>query len=51
MQKLIYSYSNAEEKTHTRFISKKTIIREKGNSKTVNIYTYNGKYITTLLLD
>lgn len=63
MKKLVYVYSNGEEKTHTKYISNKTIKREAGDSKKVEIYECDeyqleqrldgfnaGKYITTIAI-
>ncbi len=56
---LLYKYSNGEEKRHTTFINSKTILKECGQSKTVNIYKIKkqykteetSEYITTLLIN
>lgn len=55
--KLIYLYDNGNKKTHSKYISKKTILKEKGNSSFVAIYQARKKcnmerveYITTLIL-
>lgn len=43
---LLYKYSNGEEKRHTTFIKKKTILKECKNSKMVSIYKIKKQYIT-----
>ena len=63
MKKLVYVYSNGEEKTHTKYISDKSIKKEAGDSTKVEIYECNeldlekrldgfsaGKYITTIAI-
>lgn len=54
--KLRYKYSNGIEKDHSKFISKKTILAECEDAKTVTIYKIHTiyqteeteEYITTL---
>lgn len=41
MKKIVYAYSNGKEAEHTKYISKRTIIKEAGNSKRVVIYECN----------
>lgn len=61
MKKLVYVYEDGTEVTHTKYISDKTIKREAGDSKKVEIYECTesdlekrldgfsaGKYITTI---
>ena len=61
MKKLVYVYENGNEVTHTKYISDKSIKKEAGDSKKVEIYECNeldleqrldgfsaGKYITTI---
>lgn len=63
MKKLVYVYSNGEEITHSKYISDKSIKKEAGDSKKVEIYECNeldleqrldgfsaGKYITTIAI-
>ena len=63
MKKLVYEYENGNEVTHTKYISDKSIKKEAGNSKKVEIYECNeldleqrldgfsaGKYITTIAI-
>lgn len=63
MKKLVYVYENGNEVTHTKYISDKSIKKEAGNSKKVEIYECNeldleqrldgfsaGKYITTIAI-
>ena len=63
MKKLVYVYSNGEEIIHSKYISDKSIKKEAGNSKKVEIYECNeldleqrldgfsaGKYITTIAI-
>lgn len=63
MKKLVYVYENGTEVTHTKYISGKSIKRESGDSKKVEIYECNeldlekrldgfsaGKYITTIAI-
>ncbi len=63
MKKLVYVYGNGTEVTHTKYISDKSIRKEAGNSKKVEIYECNeldleqrldgfsaGKYITTIAI-
>lgn len=61
MKKLVYVYENGNEVEHTKYVSERTIRREAGTSKRVEIYECNeldleqrldgysaGKYITTI---
>lgn len=63
MKKLVYVYENGNEVTHTKYISDKSIKKEAGDSKKVEIYECNkldleqrldgfsaGKYITTIAI-
>ena len=63
MKKLVYVYGNGTEVTHTKYISNKSIRKEAGDSKTVEIYECDkldleqrldgfsaGKYITTIAI-
>ena len=63
MKKLVYVYENGNEVTHTKYISDKSIKKEAGDSKRVEIYECNeldleqrldgfkaGKYITTIAI-
>ena len=63
MKKLVYVYENGEEIIHTKCISNKTMKKEAGDSKKVEIYECNeldlekrldglsaGKYITTIAI-
>lgn len=63
MKKIVYVYENETEVTHTKYISDKSIKREAGDSKKVEIYECNeldlekrldgfsaGKYITTIAI-
>ena len=63
MKKLVYVYENREEIIHTKYISNKTMKKEAGDSKKVEIYECNdyeleqrldglsaGKYITTIAI-
>lgn len=38
MKKIIYRYSNGTEIEHTKYITKKTILKESNGSKLANIY-------------
>ncbi len=61
MKKLVYVYDNGTEITHTKYITSKSIKKEAGDSKRVEIYECNeldleqrldgfsaGKYINTI---
>lgn len=55
--RFIYLYDDGNKKIHSKYISKKTILKEKGNSSFVAIYQERKKcnmervgYITTLIL-
>ena len=63
MKKLVYVYEYGEEIIHTKYISNKTMKKEAGDSKKVEIYECNdyeleqrldglsaGKYITTIAI-
>lgn len=41
MKKIVYVYENGTEVTHTKYISDKSIKREAGDSKKVEIYECN----------
>lgn len=67
MKRIEYQYSNGKTYEHTKYITKKNILREYGGAKTVDIYEKTTKYeevafgtiepvtrrkfVTTLLLD
>lgn len=67
MKRIEYQYSNGKTYEHTKYITKKSILREYGGAKTVDIYEKTIKYeevafgtiepvtrrkfVTTLLLD
>lgn len=67
MKRIEYQYLNGKTYEHTKYITKKSILREYGGAKTVDIYEKTTKYeevafgtiepvtrrkfVTTLLLD
>lgn len=67
MKRIEYQYSNGKTCEHTKYITKKSILKEYGGAKTVDIYEKTTKYeevafgtiepvtrrkfVTTLLLD
>lgn len=46
MKKILYRYSNGEEKEHTCYIKSKTIKKESNGAKVVDIYEKNTKLET-----
>lgn len=60
MKKLVYCYSNGNKVVHSSYVSSKTMLKEAGESKSVDIYECNeiqldeildnmrsGKYVRT----